>query len=153
MSVKKNGKKNADSDQDLKLEVAALASQLGLAASTGEDAGFDDTDFRPPKKLAGLSSTAKTTVQSQRIAHAPTPKAAVKAGQGATSRSRHGAQDTEGEAQKTTPGRTWKSGVGPRPGNGTHHSAEVTTRVAAMVVCILNQKGERAYGGPQSLRP
>ena len=50
MPENKTGRKNAESDQDLRSEVAALASQLGLAASTGEDAGFDDTDFRPPKK-------------------------------------------------------------------------------------------------------
>ncbi len=116
MPENKNGRKNADSDQDLRSEVAALASQLGLAASTGEDAGFDDTDFRPPKKAASVNVSAKANVQAQRTARETTPKA-IKAGQGAAGRPRHGAQDTGGEAQKKAAGRTWKAGVGPRPGD------------------------------------
>ena len=132
MPENKNGRKNADSDQDLRSEVAALASQLGLAASTGEDAGFDDTDFRPPKKPASVNITAKSNAQAQRTARETAPRA-VRAGQDATGRPRNGAQDTGGEAQKKAAGRTWKAGVGPRPGdkvypyhNAAHNGACVT---------------------------
>ena len=116
MPEKKNGRKNADSDQDLKSEVAALASQLGLAASTRDDAGFDDTDFRPPTKGGGVKQSAQANIPSQRAARETTPRAA-KVGLDAIGRPTHGAQDTAGDAQKKATGRTWKSGVGPRPGD------------------------------------
>ena len=147
MPEKTNGNKNTDFDQDLKSEVAALASQLGLAASTGEDAGFDDTDFRPSKKPAGLNNNAKASLQPQRIGRPTPPTAVVKAGQGGISRPRHGAQDTGRDAQKATPGRTWKAGVGPRPGKGPHQSGTVTARGTAVVVCLAKQRGEKWYGG------
>lgn len=115
MPENKNGRKNADFDQDLKSEVAALASQLGLADSTGEAAGFDDTDFRPPKKGGGVNKGAQAVIHPQHTARETTPKA-VKAGRDAIGRPRHGAQDIGGDAQKKATGRTWKSGVGPRPG-------------------------------------
>ena len=120
MPEKTNGRVTIDSDQEVESEVAALASQLGLAASTGEDAGFDDTDCGPSKDPAGLNNTPEANVRPQRIGRPTPPTAVVETRQGVTSRPGDGAQDTGREAQKPTPGRTcipsWVMGVGPQPG-------------------------------------
>ena len=116
MPEKKNGRKDADLDQDLRLEVAALASQLGLAASTGGDAGFDDTDFRPSSKAASVNKKVSAAVQSQRHPREPRLQAG-KGGQEGNKRSTYGAEFPGEEAQKKLPGRTWNSGIGPRPGD------------------------------------
>lgn len=107
---------NAMSEKDLRLEVAALASQLGLAASTGEETGFDDTDFRPPSRPDKIREKAATIVKGRSSAHEAKP-AAARPGQSAAGRAVKGPQPRAAEAPKREPARNWNSGVGPRPGN------------------------------------
>ena len=68
MPDEKSGGKIAYSEQDLRLEVAALALQLGLAAIKGRNAGFDDTDFRPKRRPAAISKDAAAIKTTQRSA-------------------------------------------------------------------------------------
>lgn len=119
MPDKKSGGKIADSEQDLRQEVAALASQLGLAASTGESAGFDDTDFRPKSRPAAVSKDAAANTTTQRIAREAKPQA-VNAGPTAKGRPDQRSQEREAEAPKKGPVRVWRTSVGPRPGTFPH---------------------------------
>ena len=107
-------KTNAVSEKDLRQEVAALASQLGLAASTGEETGFDDTDFRPPSRPARVRETA-ITIKGKTSAHEARP-AAARPGQPAAGRAVKGPQPSAADPPKSEPARCWNSGVGPRPG-------------------------------------
>lgn len=119
-------KRNSDakSENDLRQEVAALASQLGLAASTGEQTGFDDTDFRPSSRTARVKEKVATKGKSS--AHEAKP-ASARPGQPAAGRAVKGPQPRAAETPKNAPARTWNSGVGPRPGTAkaTRNSATI----------------------------
>ena len=108
-------KKNSDnvSEKNLRQEVAALASQLGLAASAGEQTGFDDTDFKPSSITARVREKVATKDKSS--AHKAKP-AAARPGQPAAGRAVKGTQPRATETPKSAPARTWNSGVWTRPG-------------------------------------
>jgi len=107
MPDEKSRGKSADSEQDLRLEVAALALQLGLAAITRRDAGFDDTDFRPKSRPAADSRDAAADITTKPSAREAKPQA-VNAGPTAKGRPDQRPQDREAEAPKKRPVRVWR---------------------------------------------
>lgn len=119
MTEKKNGQKKAEVDLDLRQEVSAVASQLGLVASIGEEADFDDTDFRPVRKAPRAAGDAKPNA-GLRSATRETAFTAVRPGKSADGRPAKAPQPRAAEAQKNEAGRVWKTSVGPRPGIPLH---------------------------------
>lgn len=116
MSDRKTKEKSAKSKQDLRQEVAALASQLGLAASTGEEAGFDDTDFRPPAQARKPKAAEDVRPQREPREVKPKPHKPTQAVPGRPSQGPQHRAAAAAEAQKKEPARVWNTGVGPRPG-------------------------------------
>lgn len=121
----------ASADQ-LKDEVKAFASQLGLGSGGGEDFGFDD--FAPAK--ASAQAAKKAPAQGQRekqqqqqqhgkpVKHQqPQPQKGKRISGPATSgapAAQRGRQPQQqqgsGKEEDDIRGRGWKEGVGPRPG-------------------------------------
>jgi hypothetical protein len=120
MAKKPSRQRNNGDDTDLRNEVAAFASQLGLGAAGG-GAGFDDADFAPSK--AGLR-LGKETEQNTTVPPSKTKPRNKFKPDAEKEEASPWKREVDPELAAAIAERNWNAGVGERPGASCRKSSK-----------------------------
>lgn len=138
MGKRSASKETADepSEAALASEVAAFASQLGLASAGVVSQGFDDSDFRPDKAALKLGEVAPEPGKSKRKSTNKFRKPEAEPENDDSLPPAPYVKEIDPELEAAIRERRWNEGVGERPGEHT-----LTAGATCAPPCGAEQRG------------
>lgn len=141
---KKSRSKEAPADAadtaELASEVAAFASQLGLASGAGGQ-GFDDSDFRPDKAALKLGTTETGKAKRKSTNKFRKNEVEVEAEEEEAEAAPY-VKEIDPELEAAIRERRWNEGVGERPGTG----------LLSSLLCCQSAECPRSHPAHQTCR-